>query len=284
MIAPRQFSSQDRVEAIISGKTRVLPLSEGVYFREFANAGCGAKGFSTGIVSFAPGASLPYHRHPISEVIIVLAGVGQIAVEGRRYLLKPLDCLHVPAETAHEVTNPVNESELLALSAFASELPTRNFVRDSFEVQERDNLNPTSLDPENIARFHQAERYDLSDGTTFVDLFASRFGSVGICGGYGRFNPGSSLPCHIHQFDESISIIEGEAVCLVQGKRYQLRNHDTAFVPQGRPHRFLNLSKTPMAMIWVYAGNEPERTVMSPEYCDGTRVWPNNTSGGSVSG
>jgi mannose-6-phosphate isomerase-like protein (cupin superfamily) len=122
-------------------------------------------------------------------------------------------------------------------------------------------------------RFTEAELYELSEGAMFVDLFASRLGSVGICGGYGRFIPGSSLPCHIHRFDESISIVEGEATCLVQGRRYQLSNNDTAFVPQGHPHRFLNLSTTKMAMIWVYAGNEPERTLVSSEYCDGTWEW-----------
>jgi quercetin dioxygenase-like cupin family protein len=274
MFIQGQFSSQSREEAIVPGNSASSPLSDGVHLREFVNAGRGAKGFSTGIVSFAVGALLSYHRHPISEAIIVLTGTCQIAVEGRRYLLQPLDCLHVPAERAHEVRNPAENSELVALSAFASDLPTRSLVQDVFELQVRDYLNPAESDPEHIVRFNLAERYEPSAGTRFVDLFASRFGSVGICGGYGRFDPGSSLPCHTHQFDESISIIEGEAVCRVQGNRYQLRNCDTAFVPEGRPHRFLNLSKSQMAMIWVYAGNEPERTLVSPGYCDGSLSWP----------
>jgi quercetin dioxygenase-like cupin family protein len=274
MIIQGQFSSQSREEAIVPGNGASSPLSVGVHLREFVNAGRGAKGFSTGIVSFAPGALLPYHRHPISEAIIVLTGTCQIAVEGRRYLLQPLDCLHVPADRAHEVRNPAANSELVALSAFASDLPMRSLVQDMFKLHVRDHLNPTESDPEHIVRFNQADRYELSDGARFVDLFASRFGSVGICGGYGRFDPGSSLPCHTHHFDESISIIEGEAVCLVQGNQYQLRNCDTAFVPKGRPHRFLNLSKSQMAMIWVYAGNEPERTLVSPGYCEGSLSWP----------
>jgi hypothetical protein len=29
-----------------------------------------------------------------------------------------------------------------------------------------------------------------------------------------------------------------------------------------------------MAMIWVYAGTEPERSLVRPAYCDGTLVWP----------
>lgn len=267
------LSSQLRAEAIFSGKAENVLLSDGVQLREFANAGCGARGFSTGVVTFAPGASLAYHTHPVSEAIIVLAGAARVAVAGRRYQLNPLDCLHVPAGTAHEVTNAAANIELLVFSAFATDTVTRSPIQDSFEVQERGALNPGPADPESIVRFGQAPAYELSEGAMFTDLFASRFGSVGICGGYGRFAPGSSLPCHIHQFDESISIIEGEANCLVQGNRYQLGNCDTAFVPEGRPHRFLNLSNSHMAMIWVYAGSEPERTLVSPEYCDGTWAW-----------
>lgn len=117
------------------------------------------------------------------------------------------------------------------------------------------------------------ETYELSPRAEFRDLFAGRFGSVGICGGYGRFEPQASLPCHIHKFDESITIVKGEGLCLVQGERYQLSSYDTAFVPEGRPHRFLNQSHSTMAMVWVYAGSEPERTIVNTAYCSGTLSW-----------
>jgi quercetin dioxygenase-like cupin family protein len=280
MTARGQLPSQNRIEAILSGAVASSVLSEGVQLQELVNARCEAEGFSTGIVTFAPGARLGYHRHPISEAIIVVEGVGQITIEGRCYLLEPLDCLHVPAEVAHEVTNPATDAAMVAFSAFASNRPSRGLVAGEFRLQERGQSNPNAHDPESIVRGRRVERYEPSEGARFVDLFASRFGSIGICGGYGRFDPGASLPCHFHKFDESISIVEGEAVCLVQGNRYLLSNCDTAFVPEGRPHRFLNLSDAPMAMIWVYAGNEPERVLIGPEYCDGSVVWPG--SSGSV--
>jgi quercetin dioxygenase-like cupin family protein len=128
---------------------------------------------------------------------------------------------------------------------------------------------------ESVVRFSEISPYELSPGALFRDLFASRLGSVGICGGYGIFAPGSSLPCHTHQFDESITIIQGKAVCLVQGQPYQLSDCDTALVPEGLPHRFLNQSDDPMAMIWVYAGKEPERTIVESGYCSGELIWPN---------
>jgi len=273
-----QSQGRDRLESIRPGNAEAVSIAPGVWLREFAGKACGARAFSTGTAIFKTGATLPYHTHPISEAITILSGMARVEVEGRGYLLEPFDCIHVPADVAHQVANHSPNSELLALSAFASAEPIRNSARTDFEISERGLLNPSSNDPESIVRFSYAEVYELSPGTEFRDLFAGRFGSVGICGGYGRFLPAASLPCHVHDYDESITIIEGEAVCLVQGNRYHLRGCDTAVVPEGRPHRFLNHSSAPMAMVWVYAGSEPERTLVEPAYCDGTMAWPGRTA------
>ena len=163
---------------------------------------------------------------------------------------------------------------MMAFCPFASDTPCGEFVSNTFSVQERGLENPQRSEPEHITRFTQAERYELSPGADFRDLFAGHFGAVGICGGYGRFEPGASLPCHVHKFDESITIVEGKATCLVQGKQYLASGYDTAFIPEGHPHRFLNESGNTMAMIWVYAGSEPERTLVDPGYCSGTILWP----------
>jgi hypothetical protein len=62
--------------------------------------------------------------------------------------------------------------------------------------------------------------------------------------------------------------------CLVQGKQYELSGCDTAFIPKGIPHRFLNKSKEPMAMVWVCAGDEPDRQILEADYCSEELAWP----------
>ena len=83
-----------------------------------------------------------------------------------------------------------------------------------------------------------------------------------MSGGYGLFHPGGRLPAHLHDFDESICIIHGEATCVVEGRRYRLSACETAMVLRGRIHYFINESAAPMEMIWVYAGPRPERIVV----------------------
>jgi quercetin dioxygenase-like cupin family protein len=83
-----------------------------------------------------------------------------------------------------------------------------------------------------------------------------------MSGGYGLFQPGGRLPAHFHDFDESISIIQGVATCVVEGRRHPMPSGSTALQPRGRVHYFSNESGEPMAMVWVYAGPLPERIVV----------------------
>ena len=101
----------------------------------------------------------------------------------------------------------------------------------------------------------------------FQDLYNAELGTRGICGGHGLFEPGARLPCHRHEFDESITIVQGTATCVVEGRRHELAGFATAMVPQGRCHYFINLTLEPMAMIWVYAGDMPDRIVMDEHFC-----------------
>lgn len=248
--------------------------SAGVELYTFVSEACGATGFSTGIARFKPEACLGYHKHTFSEAITIVEGKARITIEGRGYNLQPRDCVHLPSGTAHQVENADPERELIAHWAFGTAQPTRDAVKRTYPIVERGSLNPASGDPETIIRYADGNIYELSVNAFFLDLFARRLGSRGICGGHGRFLPDASLPCHIHEYDESITIVKGTAVCLVEGRRYQLSGSDCAFIPKGLPHRFLNLSNEEMEMVWVYAGDEPDRKIVGSGYCSGDLAWP----------
>jgi quercetin dioxygenase-like cupin family protein len=245
-----------------------LELAPGVSVRLLAAGALGAQGLTTALAHFQPSAALPYHLHPCSEVIVLLEGQASVLVEGRHSRLHSFDALHLPAGTAHSVRNLSASSPAVLHSSFASDNPGRDPVASSFPEVEWDEPAPGC--PEGLVRFERAAVYELAPRAFFRDLFARRFGAQGICGGYGLFEPGASLPCHYHGFDESITIVAGEAVCQVAGREYGLSNCDTACIPRGRPHRFLNRSAGPMAMVWVYAGDEPDRVLVDPGYCEGT--------------
>ena len=245
------------LERVISSQCAALPAEvSGVELREFVSARCHAHRISSGTATFQPGARLPWHKHAFSEAVTILAGEASCSVEGRTYRLRRFDCIHTPAGNAHETRNASLENPLIALWVFATGSPTRELVRNVFPSEDRGFGRPKQGDPEHIVRFGEASKYELSSGTRFCDLFARRSGAVGIQGGYGEFDPGSSLSYRVHDHDECITIVTGEAVCDVAGRRHCLSSCDSLFVPRGCQHRFFNESEVPMAMIWARAAGE----------------------------
>ena len=262
--------ADQRTEAIASGRATPAPdWLPSIELRPLVGEHLGAIGLTTSSAVFAPGASLPPHRHDCGEAITVLEGEAVVESGGQRVTLGRLDCVFVPTGSTHAVRN-ASARPLHLHSAFASASPNRELV----EADEHDSPGLR------VRRIRDGEGYDLGGGTEFHDLFRGQWGAAGICGGWARFTPGSSLPCHVHEYDESITIISGDAVCLVEGRRYELSDMDTALVPRGLRHRFVNLSDGPMEMIWVYAGDEPSRTLVEPAACGDPHPAPAPFDGG----
>ena len=85
-------------------------------------------------------------------------------------------------------------------------------------------------------------------------------GSEHITSGYTRFDPGAKIALHWHNCDESVVIAEGSAVAEVDGKRFNMKRLDTTFVKAGVPHRFINESNEPMAILFTYTSVNVTRT------------------------
>jgi len=244
-----------------------VALGEGAELRELVGESRGSRGIYTGLLTLDAGrASLAYAR-PDNEVVILLDGDAAVEVEGRRYHLAPLDHAAIPSSLPRRIINlSVDRPATFHISvASASPTITRLEMPPRTIEQAAEFAGPPGA--ERIGRNSPEARSALAPGAMFQDFFNASMGMTGICGGYGLFAPGSRLPCHRHEFDESITIVQGLATCVVEGRRYQLSDNATALVPQGRCHYFINKTDEPMAMIWVYAGDMPDRIVLEESYC-----------------
>lgn len=258
----------DRPEVITTrSAARRIELERGVVFQPMVGAHNQARNLTTGLVTFMPGASLPYHKHPHGEAITLLSGEAEVEVEGRRYRLRPLDNVYIPAGKAHFAVNPSAGKPATFHIAMDSHEPSRTLVPAPA---------PTRMMPDDAMGIPGAERvsrhattpwYEPNPGARFQDYFNRDLGSTGMSGGYGEFTPGGRLPCHLHDFDESITIVKGTATCVVEGRQYSVSDCATALAPRGRCHYFINLSNGPMAMIWIYAGDIPQRLVLNEKCC-----------------
>ena len=147
-------------------------------------------------------------------------------------------------------------------------VPEREIVSREFARTEMPPDSTGVPGAERVTRFESATRsFGAGTGTEVIDFFNGELvPGIEMSGGFARFETDGRLPAHLHDFDESICITDGEANCLVEGRRYSLSGYATALVPRGRVHYFVNNCPQTMDMIWVYAGPSPERIVVD-EVC-----------------
>ncbi len=105
-----------------------------------------------------------------------------------------------------------------------------------------------------ILKFDQLEVVDRGTGVKTRLLVHKGLGSEHLTSGFTRFDPGAKIATHWHNCDESVVVAE------VDGKRFEMTQYDTTFVKAGVPHRFVNESDQPMAIIFTYAASNVTRT------------------------
>ena len=79
--------------------------------------------------------------------------------------------------------------------------------------------------------------------------------------GQTRFAEGTGLQLHSHNVEESVLILEGEAVAEIGDESFELLAGDATWVPAGVPHRFYNRGAGEMRIYWVYGGRDVTRTI-----------------------
>jgi quercetin dioxygenase-like cupin family protein len=265
---PPESLRPDRAEVITPlGKGEKCGIGRGSTLEYLVGKFNGARNLTTAIVNLAPSMQLDYHTHDYTEAVTVLEGALLMEVEGRQYKLNPLDNIVIPAGLAHRARNPSTKEPAVLHGAMPTDILGRTLVDDTFTARAMPDDATCPEGAEYVTRQRTAKRTEPGKNASFIDYFNENLvPGIQMSGGYGLFQPGGRLPAHLHDFDESICIVQGEATCIVEGRQYVLSGYATALQPRGRVHYFINESKAPMGMIWVYGGPLPERIVVAERY------------------
>jgi|ERR1700676_4175115 len=104
--------------------------------------------------------------------------------------------------------------------------------------------------------------YERGGGARTTPLVGPLTGASVFINGITSFDPGVAIPFHSHNCEESVVLLEGDAVMEVDGEEYHLQVLDTTWIPANVSHRFRNLSQTkPMKILWIYASVDATRTL-----------------------
>jgi quercetin dioxygenase-like cupin family protein len=111
-----------------------------------------------------------------------------------------------------------------------------------------------------ILRIDSLPVVDRGNGIQTIPLVTKELGSKHLTTGITRFPVGAKVPMHSHNCDEQVTILEGEAEAELDGARHRLQAYDTTLVPANKPHRFVNVGTSPLAILWIYTSTEVTRT------------------------
>ena len=112
-----------------------------------------------------------------------------------------------------------------------------------------------------IIRPDEAPKYERGNGIETTLLVGKhRCGAENFTSGMTIFPPQAAVPLHSHNCDEQVTILEGMADVEIDGEHHQASRHDTIFIPEGLPHRFINAGPGPMTILWVYSTDRVTRT------------------------
>lgn len=103
---------------------------------------------------------------------------------------------------------------------------------------------------------------DRGNGARTIPLVTRKCGSTSLINGITAFDPGAKIGIHFHNCEESVMILEGDAIAEIDGERLSLKAGDTTWIPANTPHRFLNESDGPMRIFWIYADVNATRTMV----------------------
>jgi len=79
--------------------------------------------------------------------------------------------------------------------------------------------------------------------------------------GYTIFEPGTAIPLHSHNVEETVLVVEGEAQAVIGDERFDLVAGEATWVPAGIPHCFINRGAGRMSIYWAYGGRDVTRTI-----------------------
>jgi len=111
-----------------------------------------------------------------------------------------------------------------------------------------------------ILRIDSLPVLDRGNGIRTIPLVTKEMGSKHLTTGITRFPVGAKVPMHSHNCDEQVTILEGDAEAEIEGERHRLKPYDTTLVPANKPHRFVNVGATPLAILWIYTAADITRT------------------------
>ena len=113
-----------------------------------------------------------------------------------------------------------------------------------------------------IIRNEDISHLQRAPGVTVSGFITKETGATEISSGITTFDPGCSNTTHYHNAEESVIVIEGEGILMINGEENRVGANDAAFITPGTHHRLINTGDQPFRIAWSYATVDVTRTLV----------------------
>lgn len=100
---------------------------------------------------------------------------------------------------------------------------------------------------------------EVASGLSTALLIGPEDGAVHLEVALNRLEPGGTVDAHVHPFEESFYVLEGDGVFSVADQAYRVTRHGFGFAPIRTPHRWTNPSDHPL--VWIRTRSPQPRTL-----------------------
>jgi mannose-6-phosphate isomerase-like protein (cupin superfamily) len=198
------------------------------------------------VLRFAPGRSLDRGLDGHQEVLFIVAGQGELELDGELHPLEPDTGVFIRSGETYAVENP-GPGELLAISVLAPEDRADAEAERKVTVRFEDQ-------PELQASSERRYRYLVNEDAGCFDV--TQF--------VGLVQP-SKAPMHSHPYDEVGYVVDGEGIAHVGDRSTPLRSGSCFHLPPDEIHCIENSGRSVMRILGVF---HPSGSPASREYQD----------------
>ena len=113
-----------------------------------------------------------------------------------------------------------------------------------------------------VIRREEVESLQRAPGVSVASSVTKEVGATEISSGITTFQAGTSNTTHYHNAEESVIVMEGEGILMINGEENNVRQYDAAFITPGTHHRLINTGEIPFKIAWSYATVDVTRTLV----------------------
>jgi quercetin dioxygenase-like cupin family protein len=86
---------------------------------------------------------------------------------------------------------------------------------------------------------------------------------AGMLNGFTVMPPGTGIPLHFHDCEESVLVLSGRATVEIDGQQHPAGAGDVVWIAPGLHHRFSNAGDSDLRIFWTYASAAATRTIVA---------------------